>query len=625
MRPPTSTSSRPTPSKQRWVALAVAAALTLGGSAIASSATAQAADSTPVRIDQAVVQTVGTYGPTVGNTVYLTFSGQAGASYTYQWLRDGSPLAAPAAIPLTADGALDVGQTAYQLTPSDVGHQLAGRIAGSATDFSANQVTTDAITVQPGSLTIQDLAITQDSSLAVGAGLGSTFTPVYFKVGDNQPTTTYQWLRNGQAIDGATSGSYTITAADVNQAISLQVTLTMTGYTTATATSASVTPTSGTMTVPTLTLDDDLMVGHQVTMEISNPNNYQLTWQWLRDGQAISGATSNSYTPQAADVGHAISVSLTVSAPGYTPVTGTSNAVQVQSNELVLEGLRIEGTAQTGQSLRAAWDQATGTSATYQWLRNGQAISGATSGSYVLTAADVNQQIAVQMTVSQTGYQSKSETSDAVTAQPGVITIASVSIPSTIKVGDQVTAGHGTVQYLSTLPAPTLTWQWLRDGQAISGATSSTYTTVQADQGHQLSAQLSAAIPGCTTAVKTSDPVTVANNPVSITDVTVSGTFKIGQTIGVSFTGMQGATYTYQWYRGDDPIAGATSQSYTLTDADQNHALQVKITGSKAGYDTTTVASQPVLIWDVQALLQPIIKMLLNWAAGLANLFPVLK
>ena len=51
-------------------------------------------------------------------------------------------------------------------------------------------------------------------------------------------TLSYQWLRNGTAISGATSSTYSVKAGDAGASISLTVTGTLTGYNTLAVTSA---------------------------------------------------------------------------------------------------------------------------------------------------------------------------------------------------------------------------------------------------------------------------------------------------------------------------------------------------------------------------------------------------
>ena len=64
---------------------------------------------------------------------------------------------------------------------------------------------------------------------------------------------------------------------------------------------------------------------------------------------------------------------------------------------------------------------------------------------------------------------------------------------------------------------------------------------------------------------------------------TISGTAQVGKTLTASTSaiddadGMSGAVFTYQWLANGADIAGATSSSYTLVDADKGKTIQVKV------------------------------------------------
>lgn len=76
-------------------------------------------------------------------------------------------------------------------------------------------------------------------------------------------------------------------------------------------------------------------------------------YQWLLDGVAIAGATSQSYTPTAADVGHQLSCKVTVTYTLFpTTVSATSAAVQVKgaAEQLADLGDAVEGVG-PGKSL----------------------------------------------------------------------------------------------------------------------------------------------------------------------------------------------------------------------------------------------------------------------------------
>jgi hypothetical protein len=76
--------------------------------------------------------------------------------------------------------------------------------------------------------------------------------------------------------------------------------------------------------------------------------------------------------------------------------------------------------------------------------------------------------------------------------------------PPTISGTTTLTCDPGT---WTGTPAPALTFQWLRDGAAIPGATGATYDLTADDAGHQITCRVTAANQGGN-ASATSDPVT---------------------------------------------------------------------------------------------------------------------
>ncbi|NEC86526.1 hypothetical protein [Streptomyces sp. SID12501] len=167
----------------------------------------------------------------------------------------------------------------------------------------------------------------------------------------------------------------------------------------------------------------------------------------------------------------------------------------------------LTGTARTGRILTcgAAW---TGTNATagYAWLRDGKAISGATARTRTLTGADYKHSLACRVTVSN-GAGSVSSTSSPVTVAVGVTlkVVTAPSITGTARVGKKLSVAHGTWSPSAT----SYTYVWKRAGKAISGATKSTYTTVNADRGKKITATVTAHSTGYAKGSTTTKSVTV--------------------------------------------------------------------------------------------------------------------
>jgi hypothetical protein len=114
----------------------------------------------------------------------------------------------------------------------------------------------------------------------------------------------------------------------------------------------------------------------------------------------------------------------------------------------------------------------------YQWNRNGVAIAGAVSSSYVPTAADSGCTVWVTITGTRPGYSTVAQTSNGVSVL-GTLIPAPVAITGTPSVGQTLTA--------STVPwAPaqvSLSYRWYRGNTQISGATAATYELTTADVG----------------------------------------------------------------------------------------------------------------------------------------------
>ncbi|MGN7967907.1 hypothetical protein [Microbacterium sp. 22296] len=246
---------------------------------------------------------------------------------------------------------------------------------------------------------------------------------------------------------------------------------------------------------------------------------------------------------------------------------------------------KITGTAQVGSTLTAnpgTWDE--GATLTYQWMRSGGTyISGAKSSTYTVSAADVGTQITVAVTASKPGYSGARKTSapTAVVAK-GVLTSATPTISGAPAVGTTVTAVPG-----AWGPSPvTLTYQWLRGGASISGATSASYTPVAADAGTRLSVTVTGTKSGYTAKAATSTSTVVANGTLTGATPTITGTTKVGSTLTAKAGTWAPApvTLSHQWLRNGVAISGATSSTYKLTSADKGKRISVRVTGTKAGY-----------------------------------------
>ena len=374
----------------------------------------------------------------------------------------------------------------------------------------------------------------------------------------------YQWNKNGTAITGATSASYT-TAATTASDDGAQFTALISNKV-GRVTSNPVSLHVRVRVAPSITTqpaNQTVTAGQTATFTILASGTAPLSYQWLKNGANVAGATSSSYaTPAttAADGGSTFNVVVS-----NTAGTATSNAATLTVNAAaVAPTITTQPANQTVTAGQTATFTvvASGTAPlSYQWQKNGANIAGATSFSYT-TPATTSFDNGAQLTVL------VSNTVGSVTSNAASLTVNAAPVAPSITtqpVSQAVTAGQtATFNVAATGTAP-LSYQWRKNGVAISGATSSTYTTpvtANSDNGAQFTVLVSN-----TAGSATSNAVTLTVNaapvPPSITAQPTSQTVTAGQTAAFNVVATGTAPLSYQWRKSGVTISGATSASYT--------------------------------------------------------------
>lgn len=153
----------------------------------------------------------------------------------------------------------------------------------------------------------------------------------------------------------------------------------------------------------------DTLVGSYDYSDLENDLEGASRFRWLRDGDAIVGASKKRYTLVADDNDSVISFEVTpVAATGTdTGIPVISPGVTVANEAPVARTVRItdinDGDTVVGDTLVASYvySDADGDpegGSLYRWLRNGVAISGANASSYTLVAADSGKSISFEVT-----------------------------------------------------------------------------------------------------------------------------------------------------------------------------------------------------------------------------------
>jgi hypothetical protein len=198
------------------------------------------------------------------------------------------------------------------------------------------------------------------------------------------------------------------------------------------------------------------------------------------------------------------------------------------------------------------------------------------SGAYVLTAIATNN----------SGLTSASA--------PVVIAVDTVFAIVTEPTNQTVGVSNSATFSVTTSPTNGVSYQWLSNGAAISGATLSSYTAGGAQNGAPGSSTYSviASLDGQTNissnAVLTVLGPPTISSPTSATTVSVD----IGSnvTLSVSASDATSASFYYQWQRNGQFLAGATNTFYTISNAQPSDSgdYQVLVANAVASQESPT-------------------------------------
>lgn len=259
--------------------------------------------------------------------------------------------------------------------------------------------------------------------------------------------------------------------------------------------------------------------GQSASFTVSATSSTTVSYQWYKNGSAISGATSATLTLS----------SVTTSAAGnyYVVVSNSAGSTTSSTATLTVTAPTVSptiATQPTSQTVNAGTSVtfsvvASGTGPlTYAWRKNGTALSGATQASYTIASAQTTDAATYSVVVANSAGSVTSNGAILTIKAPSVTTVApaitTAPIPQTVSAGTQLTLS------VTATGSPAPTYQWLKNGVAIAGATQATLT-------------VSSTLPSDTAAYS----VVVANSAGSVTTTPVQVTVIYSQLVNLSARG----------------------------------------------------------------------------------------
>ena|GEM_PF-1166565 len=362
----------------------------------------------------------------------------------------------------------------------------------------------------------------------------------------------YQWQKNGANISNANSSTYTITST----------TLADTGkYTCLISNSyGSMVTDTARLTILTSPLiskhpsNTSRCINDSVSFYINATGSQPISYQWYNTNGIIGNATNNPYLITAINSGHASSyyckasnicgnansngATLTVNTPPSVSSLAPTNTVC--ENSAVVFSITATGSP----------------TISYQWFKNSSKITGATNATYSIS----------QVSTSQAGNYYCKATNMCSSDSTSISVLSVNTLPAiTAQSSSSLTFCEGNSMNLSITASGTapLTYKWYKNSSEIAGATNNTYTissVATSNAGNYYCIVTNS----CGYQQSNTMAVAVNTSPV-ITAQTSNSTRCVGQQMLFSVTATGTPTPTFQWYKDNSIISGATNNQYNIS------------------------------------------------------------
>ncbi len=281
-------------------------------------------------------------------------------------------------------------------------------------------------------------------------------------VATGSPTPSFKWKKNGTEISGAKSATLILSNLQPANAGTYSVVITNIAGT------VSSSPALVTVNTPpkitTKPVGRTVIAGQTASLSVVASGTPSPTLQWLKNGAPVANATAATLTfasVQPTDAGSYVAV---VSNPLGT--VSSSAAVLIVNVTPAFSVQPVGGTFSMGQTVSLSVT-ATGTpTPTLQWKKNGTEIGGAKSAT--LTLSNIQPANAGNYTVVATNA------AGSVSSSAAVVFVNTPPRFTTQPVSHGVFADKSTSFSAVVTGTPSPTFQWLKNGSPISGATAST-------------------------------------------------------------------------------------------------------------------------------------------------------
>ena len=329
-----------------------------------------------------------------------------------------------------------------------------------------------------------------------------------------------------------------------------------------------------------------------------------LSYQWRKHGTPLSGATASFYGPTLAGLSDAGNYDVVVSNPVGSVVSEVATLTVLNLNvnpgqaPPIIDVPPSDTFAPAGGATVFSVLVFTNLAVEYQWLKDGTPLANATGASLVLPNVRPTDAAAYAVIVKNL---SGSVTSRAARLTVGAAEASGVApVIVTQPISHLVPAGTPVRLSVAAAGTPPLRYQWLRFGTPIAGATTATLdvdTTAFTIDG------LYRAVVTNAVGAATSRGARITAPRGNIAPIPLAGLTEVKTTAGGSalFTAPNTGSppLTYQWFKGDFPLPGATQSTLAFPQVIPSDAGVYRVEysnpfGSGRAGGTLTVVPEPI-------------------------------
>lgn len=447
---------------------------------------------------------------------------------------------------------------------------------------------------------------------------------------DGNPAPTFQWLKNGSPISGATNAVLTLAAVSLSDAGTYQVRATNSAGSALSPEAVLLVepaPLSPTNAAPVITTQPVASLagtsGGTATLSVIATGTPAPTFQWLKNGQTMAGWTSASLTFAALTSNDTATYKVVVSNVAGT-VTSTDAQLTVPSTTTPLppapnvgsgtpppptpDGGTVVGTAPMFTTQPTSQTAGTGQNVLFsvgvsgtpqpqlQWRKNGVDIGGATESTLSLTSISASDVAAYSVVAT--------NSAGIVASTEATLSLMSIGVAGTTPkftlqpLSQTVAIGASTRLSISATGTPVPTYQWLKNGAVISGATKKDLelnSVTTADTAVYLAIATNAA----GAAMSTSAHVVVGGvSGVRVPTITTqplsqSTVMKSAVTFRVAASGSP--VPTFQWRKNGLEIAGANTSALTISSVNRSDAGVYTVLARNAYGSVTSTPAQLIV------------------------------